>query len=75
VDPHGTHLSDALPKLKALARYAEEHANTYRRIESIAKVGDQLRLLDLTDPNTREAVTSAVSAAELYRESSASAYP
>jgi hypothetical protein len=75
VDPHGTHFSDALPKLKALARYAAEHPNTYRRIESIAKVGDQLRLLDLTDPHAREAVGSATSAADLYRGSSASAYP
>jgi hypothetical protein len=75
VDPHGTHFSDALPKLKALARYAAEHLNTYRRIESIAKVGDQLRLLDLTDPHTREAVGSATSAADLYQGSSASAYP
>jgi hypothetical protein len=75
VDPHGTHFSDALPKLKALAGYAAAHPNTYRRIESIAKVGDQLRVLDLTDPNTREAVESGASAAELYRGSSAGAYP
>jgi hypothetical protein len=75
VDPHGTHFSDALPKLKALARYAADHRGAYRRIESIAKVGDQLRVLDLTDPNTREAVASATNAAELYRGSSAGAYP
>jgi len=75
VDPHGTHFSDALPKLKALARYAAEHPDVYRRIESIAKVGDQLRVLDLTDPNTREAVASSTNAADLYRGSSAGAYP
>lgn len=74
VDPHGTHLSDALPKLKALARYATEHAGTYRRIESIAKVGDQLRLLDLTDADTRVAVGSAASAKEVYESALAKAY-
>lgn len=66
VDPHGTHFSDALPKLKALARYAAEHPDEYRRVESIAKVGDQLRLLDLLDEDTRKAVASAASAKELY---------
>jgi hypothetical protein len=74
VDPHGTHLSDALPKLKALARYAAEHPDEYRRIESIAKVGDQLRLLDLLDGDTRTAVASAASAKELYEGTYAKAY-
>jgi hypothetical protein len=74
VDPHGTHLSDALPKLKALARYAEEHAGTYRRIESIAKVGSELLLLDLTDAETRQAITSATSALGLYQGKAATPY-
>lgn len=74
VDPHGTHFSDALPKLKALARYAAEHPDEYRRIESIAKVGDQLRLLDLSDADTRTAVASAASAKELYEGGLAKAY-
>jgi len=43
VDPHGTHLSDALPKLQGLATYAETHSMFYRRIKAIAKVGDKLR--------------------------------
>ena len=29
VDPHGTHLSDAIPKLQGLAKYAETHAHVY----------------------------------------------
>lgn len=74
VDPHGTHLSDALPKLKALARYAEEHSNKYRRIEAIAKVGDNLQALDLTDPKCRASVASATSALELYQGDTASEY-
>lgn len=74
VDPHGTHLSDALPKLKALARYAEEHPGAYRRIESIAKVRNQLRVLDLTEAKCREAVATGTSALELYHGGNASEY-
>lgn len=73
VDPHGTHFSDALPKLKALARYAAEHSGEFRRIESIAKVGNELVVLDFKDADTREAVSSATSALELY-QGRASAY-
>ncbi|MCW0134702.1 hypothetical protein OIU89_08540 [Escherichia coli] len=38
VDPHGLHLADALPKLKGIALYAEQHSDAYRRIESVAEV-------------------------------------
>lgn len=48
VDPHGLHLADALPKLLGLADYAQTHANTYRRIESVAEAMGRLRVLDLT---------------------------
>jgi hypothetical protein len=74
VDPHGTHFSDALPKLRALARYAEERVGDYRRIESIAKVGDNLRVLDLTDGNTRSAIESAEDANELFAGSCGGTY-
>jgi hypothetical protein len=66
VDPHGTHLADALPKLKGLGRYAEEHPGVYRRIESIVKVGDKLRVLDLTNAAVRKAVDEATDAKSLY---------
>lgn len=66
IDPHGTQLSDALPKLRGLARYAEAYAGVFRRIEAVAKVVDNLRALDLTDPKTWLAVGSAHSALELY---------
>ena len=46
-------LADTRPKLQALARYAELHGDDYVRIESIVKVGDQLRVLDLHDPVVR----------------------
>ncbi|MCL4219713.1 MAG: type III restriction endonuclease subunit R [Candidatus Hydrogenedentes bacterium] len=66
VDPHGTHFSDALPKLQGLALYAETHPQFYRRIETVAKIGDQLRVLDLTDAAVRQAVAGARDARSLY---------
>ena len=53
IDPHGDYLADTRPKLQALARYAELYGDHYVRIESIVKVGDQLRVLDLHDPGIR----------------------
>jgi type III restriction enzyme len=46
VDPHGTQFSDALPKVQGLAKYAETHARVYRRIETVAKIDDTLRVLE-----------------------------
>lgn len=69
VDPHGIHLSDALPKLRGLAEYAEQHKDKYRRIESIAdpdKKG-KFRLLDLTNPKVRQAIFDATDAKLLFQ--------
>jgi type III restriction enzyme len=66
VDPHGTQFSDALPKLQGLANYAEKHVTVYRRIEAIAKVGEKLRVLDLTMPAVRKAVIDSNDAKSLY---------
>jgi hypothetical protein len=74
VDPHGTHLGDALPKLKGLARYAEANEGHFRRIEAIAKVGDALRLLDLTEGKVREAIHSAENIKPLYESEMAADY-
>lgn len=74
VDPHGVHLADALPKLKGLAIYAETHAGYYRRIEAVAKIGDTLRVLDLTEPNVRAAVATAEDAESLYASAIANDY-
>lgn len=66
VDPHGTFLSDALPKLQGLARYAEKYQGVFRRIDSIAKDSNgALRVLDLTETKVREAVLMATSASSL----------
>ncbi len=68
VDPHGIHLSDALPKLRGLAAYAEQHEGKYRRIESIADPGKKggFRLLDLTNPVVRKAIANATDAKLLF---------
>ncbi|MDN7136383.1 DEAD/DEAH box helicase family protein [Pseudidiomarina terrestris] len=76
VDPHGIHLSDALPKLRGLAEYAEKHKNIYRRIESIADPSNkgQFRLLDLTNKKVREAIFVATDAKGLFTSNLAEDY-
>jgi len=67
VDPHGFHLVDAMPKLKGLAHYAENHLQIYRRIEAVAESGGKLRVLDLTRTDVRQAIKDATNAEALYR--------
>ncbi|MEO6197528.1 MAG: DEAD/DEAH box helicase family protein [Dehalococcoidia bacterium] len=74
VDPHGLHLSDALPKLKGLATYAESHPDVYRRVESIADVNGTLRVLDLTRGEVKEAIGAAEDAKALFSGPLASDY-
>lgn len=66
VDPHGHHLADALPKLRGLATFADEFGSEFHRIEAVAKVGDELRVLDLRREATRKAINDADSAEGLY---------
>jgi len=72
VDPHGHHLGDALPKLRGLAAYAERHGAHFQRIDAVARIGDTLRVLDLTEPSVRAAVATAADAATLYQGNEAS---
>ena len=75
VDPHGHHLTDALPKLRGLANFAEDHGKAFHRIESVASVADGvLRVLDLTDPITRKAVATQQDIPALYLSDIASDY-
>lgn len=75
IDPHGHHLSDALPKLIGLARFAELYGDRFLRIEAIAKIDKkELRMLDLKDPEMRDAVAKAESATELYRSDHATVF-
>ena len=66
VDPHGLHLADALPKLQGLSLYAEKHAKSYRRIESIAEALGKLRVLDLTNEEVRKKIAVSKDAASLF---------
>jgi hypothetical protein len=74
VDPHGTQFSDAIPKLQGLAKYVETHDHVYRRVETVAKIDDTLRVLDLTNGTVRKAVFEAKDAKSLYEGSFASDY-
>jgi type III restriction enzyme len=72
IDPHGDHLGDAVPKLKALARFAAAHGDKFARIAAIAAPGGagDLRVLDLLDPKVRAAVVKydAAKATALYED-------
>lgn len=74
VDPHGTYLADALPKLQGLARYAETHSQFYRRVEAVAETGGSLRVLDLKNPDVHNAILKAKSAEALFKSAVAGNY-
>jgi hypothetical protein len=74
VDPHGHHLADALPKLRGFADFAERFAGDFRRIESVAETGGNLRVLDMTKPRVRQAIRDARSARAIYESDIASDY-
>lgn len=74
VDPHGIQFADALPKLRGLARYAQDNPGIYRRILSVAKVDEQYRMLDLQNADVREEIKRATSANALYKGNAAKNY-
>lgn len=75
LDPHGHHLGDALMKLKALATFAEKYGDAFHRIEALAKVDSDMRVLDMKSDAVREAVQyRAKDAVELYRSNVAVDY-
>lgn len=74
VDPHGTQLADALPKICGLTNYIETHPEVFRRVEVVAEINGKMRVLDLTRENVRQAVKYAKSAEELYRSTIAGDY-
>jgi type III restriction enzyme len=74
VDPHGIHLADALPKLRGFAKYAEANAGSYRRIEAVAKIDEQYRVLDLTNQQVRMKVLQSISIKALYVGEAAKLY-
>lgn len=67
VDPHGHHLSDALPKLRGMADFAQEFGDEFHRIESVAEMRDgTVRILDMHKESVRQAVGEATDAESLY---------
>lgn len=57
IDPHGAHLGDASPKLKALAQYADEYGEIFERIIAVGAEKDGVLYgIDLLDPKVRKAV-------------------
>lgn len=65
IDPHGAHLGDALPKLKALAQYADEHGDLFDRIIAVGIEKDlMLYGLDLKDSKVRKAVYESAADSE-----------
>ncbi len=67
VDPHGHHLEDSLIKLQALARFADQFGSEFHRIEALARIGSQMRVLDLQDDAVRAGVSASDKAPlELY---------
>lgn len=69
VDPHGEHLSDALDKLRALADYADKFGDQFLEILSLSgKNADNLKFLDLKDPDTRQTIAQAATATQVYAE-------
>ena len=74
IDPHGVQFSDALPKLRGLAEYAEANKTVFRRIEAVAEVGGVYRLLDLTEPSVREAIWATTSAKTLFEDNKSAEY-
>ena len=75
VDPHGVYLGDALDKLVGLADYAEEHGDAFVRIDSLAEIDGEVRLLNMKDANVRAEPCARLSSAKsLYEGSVAQAH-
>ena len=85
VDPHGTHLSDAVPKIKALAEYAKRCEELpegkggfkFSRIASIAENSKKdLVFLDLTKSDVRNYVLNftGTDAVDMFKSTHAEEY-
>jgi hypothetical protein len=75
LDPHGHHLDDALMKLKALARFAGTYGEAFHRIEALAEVDGQMKVIDMKIEAVGKAVLAIEqSALDLYRSSIAVDY-
>jgi len=66
IDPHGTHLSDALPKIKGTAAYVSKNPMAFRRVLVCAEINSSLVSVDLADAKVRAAVADTQSIQEIY---------
>jgi hypothetical protein len=66
IDPHGTHLSDALPKIKGTAAYVSKNPKAFRRVLVCAEINNSLVSVDLADAKVRAAVADMQSIQEVY---------
>lgn len=72
IDPHGAHQGDALPKLKALAKYADDHGDQFDRIIAVGvekSEGDKKYLygIDMKNSTVRAAVYGSLADTESVR--------
>lgn len=74
VDPHGSHLSDALPKLCGLADFAEKHGEVFSRIEAVNAQGGGCVYLDLKNSEVRQLIRQASDPRALFMSSLARGY-
>ncbi|MFR0637259.1 DEAD/DEAH box helicase [Arthrobacter sp. LS16] len=74
VDPHGYHLSDAMPKLRGLVDFVEKYGDEFRRVESVAETTKGYRVLDLKRDQVRNAIRRVEDAKSLYESDLASDY-
>ena len=72
VDPHSYHLADAKPKLLGLCRFVEAYPGEYHRVEAVAKVDKEFRVLNINDASVREAIRHADDAEEVFRNEAVS---
>ncbi|WP_291290243.1 DEAD/DEAH box helicase family protein [Enorma sp.] len=72
IDPHGSYLADAVPKLKGYVEYLREYPDTFIQalsISSLSEGPDRFRSLNLLDPKVQDAIMGfdGDMAEELYR--------
>lgn len=77
VDPHGTHLSDVVPKLKGYVEYLREFPGIFKQVLSVGTLPDgEYRALNLLRNEVQEAILgfSGDSGEELYRDKAISTH-
>ena len=71
VDPHGTHLSDVVPKLKGYVDYVREFRGVFKQVVSVGTLpSGEYRSLNLLREDVQEAILSFKGATgeELYMD-------